>query len=301
MNTPFFSLLFVVFITSCLALQTLAQGEAQTPTNPDNALLWKVSGKEMKQPSYLYGTIHIICPEDLIMTETMKQKFEETEQVYMELDMDDIGLLLKMSSAKTMNMEKGKSLKKLVSAADYNLLTQFFKDSLDLNIKSYDKTKPFFTMSTIYPKMLTCAKPSAYEVEFLMMAKKQKKQIYGLEGLDAQLAAINAISAKEQAEGLVKFVKDYSKGKNEMAELIQVYKEQNLSHFAEMMTEQEGEMEGFEENFLIKRNSSWIPVITKAVTEKPTFFAFGAAHLGGEFGIITLLRKAGYKVEPMNR
>nr|WP_152378338.1 TraB/GumN family protein [Flavobacterium haoranii] len=37
----------------------------------------------------------------------------------------------------------------------------------------------------------------------------------------------------------------------------------------------------------------------KAMKDKPTFFGVGAAHLAGEEGVIKLLRKQGYKVEPV--
>ena len=33
---------------------------------------------------------------------------------------------------------------------------------------------------------------------------------------------------------------------------------------------------------------------------KPTFFAVGAGHLGGSFGVINLLREAGYTVNAVN-
>ena len=51
---------------------------------------------------------------------------------------------------------------------------------------------------------------------------------------------------------------------------------------------------------LNNRNNNWIPVIAAATKEKPTFFAVGAAHLGGEKGVISLLRKKGFKVTPIN-
>jgi uncharacterized protein YbaP (TraB family) len=35
------------------------------------------------------------------------------------------------------------------------------------------------------------------------------------------------------------------------------------------------------------------------MTEQPTFFAVGAGHLGGEFGVVSLLRKEGYTVIPL--
>ncbi|MEM9931704.1 MAG: TraB/GumN family protein, partial [Bacteroidota bacterium] len=51
-----------------------------------------------------------------------------------------------------------------------------------------------------------------------------------------------------------------------------------------------------------KRNENWIPQILAKIkdTEAQTkLFAVGAGHLGGEKGVIALLRKEGLKVEPV--
>ncbi len=298
MNTPFFSFISILVFSLIFVFDTSAQ-KSNTPET-ENALLWKVSGNGLAKESYLYGTIHIICPNELIMNEAIKGHFNQSEQLYLEMDMDDIGLLLKMQSPKTMNMEKGNSLKKLLSPANYDIVSTFFRDSLQKSIKSYDKTKPFFTLSTIYPKMLACSQPASYEVEFLKMAKSQKIEILGLETLDDQLAAVNSIPYKEQAEGLLEYVKDFSKSRKDFERLIHAYKVQNLTEFAKLMEEEEGKSEGFEENFLNKRNEKWTSVIAEAAAKKSTFFAFGAAHLVGENGMVALLRNAGFTVEPIS-
>ncbi|MBS7321171.1 MAG: TraB/GumN family protein, partial [Myroides sp.] len=36
----------------------------------NKSLLWEISGKGLEKPSYVFGTIHMICQEDYIMTET---------------------------------------------------------------------------------------------------------------------------------------------------------------------------------------------------------------------------------------
>ena len=64
-------------------------------------------------------------------------------------------------------------------------------------------------------------------------------------------------------------------------------------------SEFEAEIQGFQEEMLDKRNSSWIPIIEKAARTKPTFFAFGAGHLGGPNGVINLLRQRGYTVRAL--
>ena len=47
---------------------------------------------------------------------------------------------------------------------------------------------------------------------------------------------------------------------------------------------------------LNQRNHKWIPKIALISAEKSTFFAVGAGHLPGKDGVLTLLRKAGYRV-----
>jgi tetratricopeptide (TPR) repeat protein len=47
------------------------------------------------------------------------------------------------------------------------------------------------------------------------------------------------------------------------------------------------------------RNRLWIPRMKNAMEQKPTFFAFGAGHLGGENGVISLLEAQGYRLRPI--
>ena len=72
-------LLLVVFCGST----TYAQKQTS------NSLLWEISGNGLQQPSFLFGTIHMICKEDFLLSETAKQKFNSSKQVYLELDMDE--------------------------------------------------------------------------------------------------------------------------------------------------------------------------------------------------------------------
>jgi len=33
----------------------------------EKSLLWEISGKGPGSPSYLYGTFHLLCPDDLVI------------------------------------------------------------------------------------------------------------------------------------------------------------------------------------------------------------------------------------------
>ncbi len=52
-------------------------------------LLWEVSGSGISSPSYLFGTIHLMCADELKMPDIVKGKFDSSKQLFLEIDMDD--------------------------------------------------------------------------------------------------------------------------------------------------------------------------------------------------------------------
>ena len=261
----------------------------------EKSLLYEISGNGLSQPSYLYGTIHIICKEDFVMTEATKQKFSETQQVYLEVDMDDPKMMPEMM--KSMYMTDGSTIKTLLSEPNYQKVSQFFKDTLKMNIATMDKMKPFVLGSMSITKLLSCPTQS-YEETFMKMAKIENKEILGLETVQDQFGAMDKMGMKKQADMmLVKLVENWTDGKQEFKQLITDYKNQDVEALLEDMSKSKIMDEGFEENLLTTRNQNWIVKIQKITKEKPTFFAVGAGHLGGKKGVITLLRNEGFTVK----
>ena len=52
----------------------------------DNSLLWQVSGNGLQQPSYLFGTFHLMCKDDIQFSEQLKAAVGRVDKVYMEMD-----------------------------------------------------------------------------------------------------------------------------------------------------------------------------------------------------------------------
>jgi uncharacterized protein len=261
----------------------------------DKSLLYEISGNGLAQPSYIYGTIHIICKDDFVMNEATKQKFSEAQQVYLELDMDDPKMMPEMM--KSMYMTDGSTLKTLLSEADYQKVSQFFKDSLKTDIGMMDKMKPFVLSSMTIPKLIACPSQS-YEETFVKMAKNENKEVLGLETVQEQFGALDKMGMKKQADlMLVKMIENWDDGKREMKQMIADYKNQDVEALVEDMAKSKTMDAEFEEDLLANRNQNWIPKIQKITKEKPTFFAVGAGHLGGKKGVIALLRESGFTVK----
>jgi uncharacterized protein YbaP (TraB family) len=262
-----------------------------------NSLLWEISGNGLTQPSYLYGTIHAICSQDFMLSDVAKQKFEQSQQVYLELDMDDPSMMVEMQ--KRMFMQDGATLTSILSASNYTKVAKFFKDSMQINIDKIPKMKPFVLSSMTIPKLLGCPIQS-YESTFTSMAQKQKKELLGLETVQEQFDALDKLSYAEQADlMLVKMVDDWQNNKSEFQRMLQDYKKQDVEALHNDILSSSSMNKEFEQNLLITRNLNWIPRITKVVREKPTFIAVGAGHLGGTQGLIALLKKQGFSVKAL--
>lgn len=264
---------------------------AQVPA--ENSLLWEISGRGLAKPSYLFGTIHLICPTDFSLSDSLKSTLSRTQQVALEMDMDDPGMMAGMM--KTMNMTAGNELKKLVTEQEYQRLDRFFKDSVHVGLAMFERAKPFVLMGPLFNTVLDC-QPQSYEMALVELAGKQKSEVIGIETLEEQMAIFDTIPYTDQAKMLLNLIDSLPSARKEFKSLVALYKAQNINELYGMTLKSEFGMEGNEEVMLFARNQKWIPRIRRIASAKPTFFAVGAAHLGGERGVIALLRKEGFRV-----
>ncbi|RAR46511.1 TraB/GumN family protein [Flavobacterium lacus] len=276
-----------------LALLTIFSTQVEGQ-NLENSLLWKISGNGLKEASYLYGTIHITC-DDKLPPKAVKA-MNQTKQLYLELDMDDPTLQQSMMGG--MMMKEGKTLTSLSSAEDFKLVDDFLQKNLGYSAQMLNTIKPFMISAMLYPKMIDCEMKSV-EGALIALSKEQNEEILGLETVQEQLAVFDAIPYEVQMNELVKTAKsNLDHDKTEMDLMLKTYKSEDITAMVAMMKESENEITSkFEEVLLTDRNKKWIPQIETIAKETPTFFGVGAGHLGGENGVIVLLRKAGYKVE----
>lgn len=278
-------LLLLMFFVSSMVLR------AQVPV--ENSLLWEISGRGLARPSYLFGTIHLICPTDFSLSDSLKSTLSRTSQVALEMDMDDPGMMAGMM--KTMNMSAGNELKKLVTTQEYDRLNHFFQDSVHVGLAMFERAKPFVLMGPLFTTVLDC-QPQSYEMALVELAGKQQSEVIGIETLEEQMAIFDTIPYKDQAKMLLNLIDSLPAAKKEFKSLVALYKAQNINELYRMTMKSEFGMEGNEEVMLFARNQKWIPRIRRIASAKPTFFAVGAAHLGGERGVIALLRKEGFQV-----
>jgi uncharacterized protein len=263
----------------------------------DNSLLWEVSGNGLTQSSYLFGTFHLMCKNDIHFSSQLTAAINRAEKMYMEMDMDDPATML--GGLLVMNMKDGKTLQQLYTDEEYKRVKTYFTDSLHTPIALIQSMKPFFLEALLYPKMMPCKTISGVEEELMKIAKLQKKEIKGLETMEFQASVFDSIPYEEQAKELLKSIDSMASGKKDFDTMMNVYKSQRLMEIEKLFNKTELGLQEHQDLLLNNRNKNWTDKLKNIMKATPVFVAVGAGHLVGKEGLIALLRKQGYTVRPL--
>ncbi|MDP4264381.1 MAG: TraB/GumN family protein [Bacteroidota bacterium] len=288
------------FLLSVLTLAANAQ--SQDKISPDNnTLLWKISGNGLTKPSYLYGTIHMLCADDATLSDNFKKIIHKVDEVYFEVDLDNlfemIGVMTKMK------MKGDTTLRDLLSEKDYKKVKEYFETkSSMLPFSMLETYKPILALSTVQEGSIECDNTTMMEQVIMQEAKDNDKKIKGLETMSYQAGVLDSIPYKIQAEQLVSYIDNIGKDKSEDKELedmMKAYKSQDLKKLEELMMKTDMGIGNFTDVLLYNRNRNWVAKLKKLLPDKSLLVAVGAGHLPGEKGVINLLRKEGYTVTPV--
>lgn len=263
----------------------------------NKSLLWEISGNGLQKPSYIYGTIHAICPEDFVLHDIVKLKLQAAEQLSLEVDMDDPGFLAEIQKGAV--LPNGGSLKSLYSEADYQTLSAHFSSTLGIDLQRLDMLKPFLLNSMILLQLTECT-PSSYEQTLMKLAQEQGKEVIGVETVQDQLTAFDKIPQEKQAAMLLEAIEQMEESRVSYRKMVKLYLAQDLDELEKLIKEEyKEEHKLYEEALFTDRNKKWIPTIERTAKEKATFFAVGAGHLPGPDGVLALLRQRGYTVKAL--
>lgn len=266
-------------------------------------ILWKVTGNGLKNPSYLFGTHHLIDSEKVPALQKALTFVNEVDAVVNEIDMSDMqALQMKIMQGAMM---QGKTIKDLVSAEDYILLNAAFKELLGVELDQLGAFKPAM-LSTMYgvmqyskTKKLT-KEPEALDMIIQKAGKKANKEIVALETAEEQIEVLfNSLSLEKQAEMLVKAIKEKEKGIAQMQKLDEAYLSGDLKKMEALYSEDEDMTEEYKKALVDTRNLKWISKLNKLFETKSGVVAVGCLHLVGETGLIKQLEKNGFSVEPV--
>ncbi len=282
-------------ILSLLTMSTYAQ------VKQEKTLLWKISGNKLEKPSYLFGTIHMICKDDALLSQNLKNIISDADEVYFEVDLDNMVEMLSVMGK--MKMRGDTTLRDLLSEKDYNTVKEYFESRGSmLPFSMLETYKPIMAASVLEQKSFPCETTAMMEQVIMQEAKQHGKKIKGLESMSYQVGVLDDIPYKLQAEQLVAYIETENKGEGDnklLNEMMEAYKSQDIERLEEIMLKSDVGAASYSDILLYRRNRNWIEKMKDILPGQSLLFAVGAGHLPGKEGVISLLRKAGYTVTPV--
>lgn len=282
----------ILTLTTLLLATTFSNSVNAQKKPLENSLLWEITGKGLAKPSYIYGTIHMICENDFRMPEKITRTFDQTEKLILEIDYNDPNEMAALQKAGN----TGTLLSKTLSPSQYNTVDSILKLKTKIPLKALDQ----YSLSTVYSiaisKTLPCSTPKSYEMDFIKLAKQKNMSTGGLETTKAQM---DYIGKAYPDSVIVAHISQFDEYKAMLSAVIAAYKEENITKVGAEMNHKKFNSEASDKWLLVVRNNNWVQKMPEMMKKQSAFFAVGAAHLPGKKGILELLKAKGYTVKPV--
>jgi len=196
--------------------------------------------------------------------------------------------------------KQGLTLNKALSPDDYNKVKQFFeKYQPTVPFAMLERQPPLMISSMLFELLLPCEQKNGIELKIIDEAYKENKETKGLETLEFQASIFDSIPYTEQANELVKAIDSLEKSRTLMNEMIAAYKDQDIDKLCTLSFNEESGINKYMDFLLYRRNQNWVNQFP-ALANNCTLFAVGAGHLGGDKGVLQMLREHGYTVRAIN-
>lgn len=261
------------------------------------ALLWEISGKGLQSPSYLLGTLHAYCIDDVSLPAGTEIALQQCDKLVLEAEISNpqvAGQLLPL-----MRMRNGQLLTSLFAPGDYEVVEEYFQDSLGVNLELLSRYQPLYLSSLLYAKVLQCPIQSM-EMYLAGRATQYGIQVEGLESPEEQARIISRMPYEEQANFLLQAIVEMDSLRAAYWDAVVSYKNRDLSSLFYALKIGQLGSPSYTTALLDDRNHRWVPRIEQKMSKAPSLIAVGAGHLPGPAGLIELLQRRGYTVQPVD-
>jgi uncharacterized protein YbaP (TraB family) len=282
-----------VFVAACVNPAIASKKKGTTS-------LWKVSSESTT--IYLLGSIHLLKEEDYPLSEKMLAAYADADELVFEVHPDSLeapelqGYVLQNAM-----YEEGKTLMSELGEADYDE-AKALSDELDLNIGMYSTFKPWFVSIAIAMaemQKLGFDPTQGVEMYFAGLARTDEKPMSGLETARYQMGLFVGLSDELQKDMLMYTLRQMSDIENELDAIVSAWKTGDLEGLERTLNKSLDEFPEIHKRLVTARNINWVEQIERFMDEgKTRVIIVGVGHMPGDKGLIALLEKQGYQVDP---
>jgi len=266
----------------------------------ENAVLWKVSGKYLTKPSYIYGIINFLPKDQYSVPSVVKNKIKDCENFATKIIYDNAA---RKEFNKAVRIPNNGWINDYLNEDELNQLRLLLLKDFEVKENQY-----YDFYSRLQPIILVTSTTALYlgdnivfvEEELADIAKRKRLDFVGLGTIDEEIQAFKQFPIEDQVEAAKHTVNHFDEHIADYKQLVDFYvNKQDLNEIKDLTLKATNESKRFKKVYYDDRVIDWMPKIKGLLQEGPTFFALGAPYLVGEVSLIELLRKEGYEVTPV--
>jgi uncharacterized protein len=267
----------------------------------ENSPLWVIEGDS--NSIYLLGSVHVLREADYPLPGAMQRAYEESEVVYMEIDLDD----LDPAQALAFTLGKGmlpldRSLADVLGQKRMKLALER-AEAIGIDLGFFDRFEPWVVAIGVMQAQLAklgLDPEQGIEKHVARLAARDEKEIRGLETLGDQLGVLDGLSLERQADFLMLSLEDAGSMEEELDSLLRAWRRGDARQLARTLTEEFATFPDLYAPLIVARNRNWAGQIEALLDDEDDYLVVvGALHLVGDDSVLELLRARGFRARQL--
>ncbi|MDF2384712.1 TraB/GumN family protein [Nostoc ellipsosporum NOK] len=267
------------------------------PAEQADPALWVV--KDDDTTLYLFGTVHVLKPGIAWFRGGVKQAFDKSDTLVLELVMPPDAEMQKIV-AELGTAQGGPPLPEQLPPAEAARMRAALPE-YGMAPDSLDRAEPWLaaTLLSVMPlRRLGYDDKQGAERVLTDAARAGGKRIEGLETARQQLGYFDALPLPAQRKLLIETIDDLPRAGSKIDRAVAAWRKGDADGLAKLVNEDMASAPEVTEALLVRRNRNWADWIQRRMARPGTvFMAVGAGHLAGEASVQAELAKRGLKVE----
>ena len=269
-------------------------------------LLYEISGNGSKQKSYLLATNRLVDMQFLDTIPNVFKCFSKCNKVVTEFAMQDYEAIAALRKAAI--LPDSIKLSNFYTPEEYRFIDNCLLINLGMGLDKLCRMKPSYLTemyrNELMKQWLGYNEQRSMENFFEAVAAERNIPVYGLDNIgETMYMLFDREPFHWQCKELLKAT-EYPKNEVKQERAIKgLYLNGLLADIAFQVSGPDNNTTLSYSDYQVycARNQQWIKRLKPYLAEGSCFITLNAVYLGGDKGLIQLLRSAGYRVRPVNR
>jgi uncharacterized protein YbaP (TraB family) len=286
------------FFTLLVLVNATLSGIAQKNESSYPSLLWEITGNGLRQPSYLFGTMHVSNKMVFHLSDSFYNAIASCSTVSLELDPRQWqSEMYRLQQSQTAMSQYARQANDFIRERSFRL-----NSSYENSIRRALSEEPYVINGLLYRTMegqSNFQENTYLDLYIYQTARKLGKKATGVENF-MESERIQLAAQEDMMKDRNRFRMNFNnENPYELQRKIQdAYRRGDLS-MLDSLSQLTGGSEAYNEKFLYGRNDIQANSIDSIIKKESLFVAVGAAHLPGKRGVIEILRRKGYTLRPV--